>query len=233
MRTLLLRLNAPLQSWGSSSLYDNRETDYFPTKSGVIGILAAALGRKRDADLSDLIQLRFGIRIDVKGTRINDFQITEMSGAFGEHFNSNIANHTYLSDATFLIGLSSKDEDTLVVLQKAIRNPKFALFLGRRSCPPTLPMDMGISNKDLYPALYDEPWLIDSDDYFKMKLLRHSNKIELRIITDDVSNDATLIKDVPISFSSLKREYKYRGLREMNPKTIFVGSEHDPMLELR
>ena len=42
--TLLLRLGAPLQSWGSESMYDRRETDMMPTKSGVIGMLAAALG---------------------------------------------------------------------------------------------------------------------------------------------------------------------------------------------
>ena len=54
--TLLLRLSAPLQSWGSGSVYDNRETDDMPTKSGVTGILAAALGRKRGESLEDLLE---------------------------------------------------------------------------------------------------------------------------------------------------------------------------------
>ena len=60
--TLLLRLSAPLQSWGSESVYDNRETDDMPTKSGVIGMLAAALGRKRSDSLEDLVKLKFGVR---------------------------------------------------------------------------------------------------------------------------------------------------------------------------
>ena len=64
--TLLLRLSAPLQSWGSESVYDNRETDYMPTKSGVTGMLAAALGRKRGEPLDDLSRLRFGVRVDLQ-----------------------------------------------------------------------------------------------------------------------------------------------------------------------
>lgn len=61
MYTLLLRLSAPLQSWGSGSMYDSRDTDYMPTKSGVLGMLAAALGRKRDESLEDLQKLKFEI----------------------------------------------------------------------------------------------------------------------------------------------------------------------------
>ena len=96
--TWLLRLSAPLQSWGSESVYDNRETDYMPTKSGVIGMIAAALGRKRDAMLDDLANLRFGVRIDCQGVRLHDFQITQM----GEKLNANLSNRVYLSDATHM-----------------------------------------------------------------------------------------------------------------------------------
>ena len=70
MYTLLLRLSGPLQSWGSDSLYDNRGTDYFPTKSGVIGLIAAALGLKRGASLEELNSLQFGVRIDCQGEYI-------------------------------------------------------------------------------------------------------------------------------------------------------------------
>ena len=62
MATLLLRLAAPLQSWGSSSKFEIRATEKMPTKSGVVGMLAAALGWKRDADLSSLSKLKFGVR---------------------------------------------------------------------------------------------------------------------------------------------------------------------------
>ena len=83
MYTLLLRLSGPLQSWGSDSLYDNRGTDYFPTKSGVIGLIAAALGLKRGASLEELNSLQFGVRIDCQGEYIKDFQILNMPFFWG------------------------------------------------------------------------------------------------------------------------------------------------------
>lgn len=48
MATLLLRLAAPLQAWGADSKFETRKTGREPTKSGVIGLLAAALGLRRD-----------------------------------------------------------------------------------------------------------------------------------------------------------------------------------------
>lgn len=70
MYTLLLRLSGPLQSWGADSLYDNRNTDYYPTKSGVIGLIAAALGLKREDSLEKLNTLKFGVRIDCQGDQL-------------------------------------------------------------------------------------------------------------------------------------------------------------------
>ena len=64
MSTLLLRLAGTLQSWGDDSKFEIRRTEKEPTKSGVIGLLAAALGRRRDESLDDLIQLKFGVRVD-------------------------------------------------------------------------------------------------------------------------------------------------------------------------
>ncbi len=83
--TLLLRLAGPLQSWGISSRYASRDTGAEPSKSGVIGILAAALGLPRDTDLSrvqltgiagpvDLTRLRMGVRVDNEGVPGYDFQ---------------------------------------------------------------------------------------------------------------------------------------------------------------
>jgi CRISPR system Cascade subunit CasD len=67
MPTLLLRLAGPLQSWGSISKFDTRMTNSEPTKSGVIGMIASAMGRSRSESVSDLISLRFGVRADQTG----------------------------------------------------------------------------------------------------------------------------------------------------------------------
>ncbi len=84
LATLLLRLAGPLQSWGISSRYASRDTGAEPSKSGVIGILAAALGLPRGTDLSavrisgsepfDLTRLRMGVRVDCEGVPGYDFQ---------------------------------------------------------------------------------------------------------------------------------------------------------------
>lgn len=229
--TLLLRLSAPIQSWGSDSVYDNRETDDMPTKSGVIGMLAAALGRKRDSSLDDLMELGFGVRIDQQGIRLNDFQITHM----GEKLNANLSNRIYLSDALFLAGLSCENIDFLNDLEDALRHPKFAVFLGRRSCPPTQPLILGIRNHELYQSLLEEEWLVP--EWRRQSLFRFSDELHLRIVMDDLQG-GSIKKDVPISFSPFRREYGYRYVKEMpgkivTKKPLVVSTEHDPMIELR
>lgn len=228
MHTLLLRLSGPLQSWGSDSLYDNRDTDYFPTKSAVIGMIAAAFGRGREESCEDLNSLKFGVRIDNQGTRIRDFQITDM----GERLNKNLSTRVYLSDATFLVGLSSKNIELLKEIQKALHNPKFSLFLGRKACPPTLPLELGIQDEDLYKTLFGHEWLVS--DFQAKKILNRRKSVLLRIIVEE--EGGALKKDAPISFKSTYRQYGYRYCKDMPGKEIteaaFGETEHDPMREL-
>lgn len=71
--TLLIRLDGPLQSWGVASRYARRETLDHPSKSGVIGICAAALGRRRGESIADLAALRFGVLVVDQGRVIEDY----------------------------------------------------------------------------------------------------------------------------------------------------------------
>ena len=104
MPTLLLRLAAPLQSWGSCSKFEIRTTEKMPTKSGVVGMLAAALGLRRDADLSNLSSLKFGVRADREGEDVTDFHMAHSEK------NSYVTYRHYLSDAIFLVGLEGEEE---------------------------------------------------------------------------------------------------------------------------
>lgn len=233
MYTLLLRLSGPLQSWGSDSLYDNRDTDYYPTKSGVIGLIAAALGLKRDSSLKELNSLKFGVRIDCQGEYIKDFQITEMITDAGLELNKNLSSRAYLSDATFLVGLASEKYELLSRIKEAVNNPRYAVFLGRKSCPPTLPLDLGIMEAELYDALYSYPWLVPK--WRRSRLFGWKDKIELRIVIE--SEDGALKKDVPISFESNHRQYGYRNIKDMpgrieHKEVMQNETEHNPMKEL-
>ncbi|MFQ9792825.1 MAG: type I-E CRISPR-associated protein Cas5/CasD [Acutalibacteraceae bacterium] len=132
MSTLLLRLAAPLQAWGINSKFDIRKTEREPSKSGVVGLLAAALGRRRDESLDDLTALTFGIRSDKEGELLKDFHMV-----LKDKKTSYVTTRYYLADAIFLVGLESQDETFLKTLDQALQAPVFPLFLGRRSCPPT------------------------------------------------------------------------------------------------
>ena len=70
MPTLLLRLVGPMQSWGTTSRFDQRDTGKEPSKSGVVGLLAAALGIDREnwTDLEPLTRLSMGVRHDRPGS---------------------------------------------------------------------------------------------------------------------------------------------------------------------
>lgn len=213
MATLLLRLAAPLQSWGSSSKFEIRTTEKMPTKSGVVGMLAAALGLRRDADLSRLNALKFGVRADREGEDITDFHMAHSEKS------SYVTYRHYLCDAVFLAGLEG-EEELLKELEVALHNPQFPLFLGRRSCPPTLPVVMGIRNLPLETALRKEAPLTE----------KHENLLRIQIETDN--SDAGMIQDMPISFNPARRVYGYRRIREDFVEYSQNETEHDAMQEL-
>lgn len=72
---LLMRLASPLQSWGALARFDRRDTQPRPTKSAVIGLIAAALGYDRTHDLGPLTELRFAARADRPGKALRDFHV--------------------------------------------------------------------------------------------------------------------------------------------------------------
>lgn len=213
MPTLLLRLAAPLQSWGANSKFEIRTTEKMPTKSGVVGMLAAALGLGRDADLSALNALKFGVRADREGEDITDFHMAHSEKS------SYVTYRHYLSDAVFLAGLEG-EESFLRELETALQNPRFPLFLGRRSCPPTLPLVVGIRGTPLETTLSKEAPLGE----------KHENMLRVQMETDDPA--AGLMKDMPVSFDPGRRVYGYRRVKEFFVECIQNETEHDGMGEL-
>jgi len=171
--TLFLRLEGPLQAWGDQeSKFVVRRTAEAPTKSGVIGMLCAALGVARDKAaegwLPKLGALRMGVRIDTPGIRWWDYHTVgakmQMRIAEGEGKTkpgAMLTRREYLCDASFLVALQG--EPTLVSeLATAMGNPKWTLYLGRKSCPPARPlMESGQPSgafADLLSAITSVPW---------------------------------------------------------------------------
>lgn len=242
MSTLLLRLAAPLQAWGTESKFESRRTQREPSKSGVIGMLAAALGLRRDADLSELTALRFGVRVDREGEVIRDFHTAqavkvvkaEKKAKKGKDEEPEkigyVTSRYYLSDAVFLVGLESEDVAFLKKLEAALRTPCFSLFLGRRSCPPTLPLVLGLREKDLETALREE----ENQNQNAKSIKRTHRYIRLDSMPDEL--EGAVVRDLPISFSPYKREFGYRRAKEIwlrdDVNTEESAEEHDAMAEL-
>jgi CRISPR system Cascade subunit CasD len=154
MSCLALELTAPLQSWGLTSRAGHRDTAFEPTKSGVVGMLAAALGRQREEPVDDLAALRMTVRVDREGEVTEDFQtigvgysrdpIWPAAGiwtAAGKGLSRfpQVSPRDYLADAAFLVVFEG-DPQLLAQLFAALRSPCFQLALGRRACPPGQPL---------------------------------------------------------------------------------------------
>ena len=219
MSTLLLRMAAPMQSWGADALFNIRQTENLPTKSGVIGLVAAALGRRREEPVEDLAALRYGVRVVRPGVLLCDYHTVSRSPSPRPSQNQTdyVTKRYYLADAVFIAGLESPVKVFLEELEQALRAPAFPLFLGRRCCPPTMPLSLGISPEGLEDALMhaDCP-----------ETAGESAESHVRMLVDAPS--AALLRDLPLSFSQDKRQYGYRPARE-----IIVGrEEHAPFAKL-
>lgn len=182
MATLLLKLLGPMQSWGSRSRFDHRDTEREPTKSGVLGLVAAALGRDRSEPVNDLAQLRLGVRVDREGTPATDYQTAQnviKASVTREQWrrarekkkttgtqDTVVSRRHYLADAAFLVGLEG-NAGLLEKVETALRNPRWTLFLGRKGYLPSEPVyfpEGGLTEYDLETALAYGPLLIDPDE---------------------------------------------------------------------
>lgn len=157
MPTLLLRLQGPMQSWGVESRFDRRDSGVEPTKSGVLGLLCAALGRSREEPIDDLASLRMGVRVDREGVLKYDYQTARnVLRADGVGVAPVQSWRYYLADAAFLVGLESPSDSRLLQeVNDALANPKWPLFLGRKGYLPSPPVRLldGFQDKPLEEAL--------------------------------------------------------------------------------
>lgn len=254
--SLLLQLKGPLQSWGHSSRFNDRATSPQPTKSGIVGLLAAADGRRRTDPIEDLARLTFAVRVDQPGSLLRDYQTAEAWQTAGK---TNLVSRYYLSDAVFLAAVESEDRALLESLAQSLRSPRFPLYLGRRSCPanPDLVLrtasegDRGsgstVTSSRSRAGLPDSG--ADVHDGSAVDLLRsapwcasrahrrtRSQEVVLPIFRDGRPGEpGDPQQDVPLSFDQEHRRYGWRtvvrdelGARISNPDGIVRS---DPFFE--
>ena len=215
--TLLLRLEGPMQSWGYRSRFDYRDTALEPTRSGVIGLICAAMGIARGEDISRFESIQMGVRVDEPTYWRTCFPRAVYQGprperdyhtAGGDHrepreygvikadgkgIDTVVSYRDYLADASFTVGLQSEDLQLLKDIADALQCPKWPLFLGRKAFPLAVP--------PLKPG--DVPKEGCLEDY----LLADDKK--QRVVLESRDGERTQ-HDCPLSFS--ERRFKPRTM---------------------
>lgn len=225
--SLLLLFKGPMQSWGDSSRYSQRTTRPMPTKSGVLGLLAAAEGRRRSDPVEDLAQLMFAVRVDQPGTLLRDYQTAEKWQTTG---GTKLVERYYLADAVFVAAVESSDDEMIDRLATALQAPRFPLFMGRRSCPVPAKLVLGVKRADATTALREVPWQA-SIAHQKGR----SSTAALPIFRDAMPDERGIAQqDVPVSFAQENRQYSWREVVQ-DPYDVKVKNENssynDPFFE--
>lgn len=232
MKHLALYLRAPLQSWGASSKFGDRGTLDAPTRSGLLGLLAAACGVDKNDEARDREWLARAAALSLsvlafrRGDRMTDYHtvgarydkddpwqkrmIPTKAEDGKPKDNATVTHRDYLADSVF--GAILAGDDALVAEMAAgLADPVWGVWLGRKSCVPTEPILAGVfdSEDDARSAL---------DARLRKSLELGGGKIAGKQGADVVfsvvkarpgESDETVL-DVPVSFA--QREFHARGI---------------------
>ncbi|MFA6011150.1 MAG: type I-E CRISPR-associated protein Cas5/CasD [Desulfobacteraceae bacterium] len=218
---LLMACGGPMQSWGIRSRFEIRDTEREPSKSGIIGLIASALGRDRKDSITDLASLRMGVRVDREGIMKKDFQtVQQVAVASGGTPSNQISTRYYLADAVFLVGLEGNHE-LLEEIHHAIKHPKRPIFLGRKSFVPSIPLYLAnglLTDRTLDVAFQEFPPLVHLFDEIENKKEKTIEFMRVIIETDEKTYDVR--KDQPVNFDIENRCFRDRYIRiyEVKPR---------------
>jgi len=209
---LILRLKGVLQSWGGHTFEDYRPSNLFPTRSGLVGLLAACLGiDRKDLEnqkaLSD--SFRYAVRVDETPNRfhkITDFHTVlkarRVSGKAGD--DPIVSRREYLCDASFTVAMKFMDNATFdsQKIIKFLQKPVYTPFLGRRSCP--------LSGPSFHSIVQTESFIkaLEAVEPFRGTIYSEENENDNRFI----------VRDVPLC----------NGKRQFATRTVFIHSPGGP-----
>lgn len=226
LKTVLLKLSGPMQSWGTSSHFETRNTDYYPSKSAVIGIIAASFGYRRDEDekIKKLNDLDFAVRVDQVGTSRKDFHIATKYKDNGDFERNYVTYRYYLEDSVFVVALSSEDKKWMDEIIYALKHPYFQQFMGRRSCPVPIDFVLKESEQGAIDALKNLAW--QASEHYQRK-----NKEYIA----DIYADKELLDDEPystrndrvVSFSQKERKFGPRFEAITSIKLYYKNDKED------
>lgn len=232
MKTILLKFAGPLQSWGTESNFETRYTDLHPSKSGVIGMIAASLGYRRHEDkkIQKLNELDFAVRIDYQGQIIKDYHTAKKYKKNGEFERTYVTERYYIEDGVFVVAIGHEQKTFIEEIIEGLKNPYFQTFLGRRSLPLTADFLIDMVESDIITALktmpwQGKPWMIN----------KNQENLQCHVYADGdlvSSENLTMRRDRVKSFDQNHRRFGFRSEKHetivlVNPYFEKVKEEHD------
>lgn len=234
MKTILLKFSGPLQSWGTSSRFETRFTDLYPSKSAIIGLLAASLGYRREETnaIQRLNELDFVVRVEQQGKLIRDFHIAKKykNGKFERNY---VTNRYYLSDAIFLVALTHSDEEWMDEIEYALLHPYFQPFMGRRALPLPLDFFVGTFTESGVDVLSTFPW--QASEFIQMSQSNDEVILELYADAHLLPERSNYIRqDKVVSFDQKERKFgfRYESRIDIPLKVPIYLEEHDILKEV-
>ncbi len=174
---LLFRIYAALASFGTVAVGEQRPSQTHPAKSQVIGLVAAALGIRRDEE-ARLAQLANGLGMAVlqvaDGSLLRDYHTAqvpsqsdlnkaphssrrdELRAAPRQELNTILSTRDYRCETVHVVALWRRAAElpTLAAIQAALEQPVFVPYVGRKSCPLSLPMAPQVVQADSLNAAF-------------------------------------------------------------------------------
>lgn len=215
---LALRLEGPLQAWGFNSQYNRRNSGLLPTKSAILGMCLAALGIPRGSvEEKTLLEQCTGLRLltvavprwikygdkpaELIVRRITDYHtVQNTKTADGKIKDTHLTYRQYLCDASFACVLSG-NISLINSFGRALENPVWGVWLGRKACIPTAPIFGGIFANEtdaLLSLLGDQP----------LEAFTHQREVEYF----DEGTDS--LPDQPLCFAAPD------GIRKFAPRRV-------------
>lgn len=166
---LVFRLYGPIASWGEIAVGENRHSFSYPSKSAIIGLVAAALGYKREEEEKHTMlnhSLSFGVKVYSSGILLRDYHTIQtppgkvIYATRKDELRDKLELKTILSSRDYRMETlydiciwKKKDSIDLVTMQQKLNEPVFSLFLGRKSCVIASPLFASLVNsEDLFLA---------------------------------------------------------------------------------
>lgn len=160
METLVFRLYGAMASWGEIAVGEHRHTANYPSKSAIIGLLAAALGIKRDdEEKQNQLQQGYTLAVEVlsSGQLLRDYHTTQVPNSVGQvnyktrrdeivlgkkQLGTILSSREYRSDAIAVVAIRALKTApySLANIKTHLLQPIFHLYLGRKSCPLGAPL---------------------------------------------------------------------------------------------